>query len=751
MAARELPVSVALAALSATVALVFGAVFASGAYVGPLLGAALLPHAIGWITRRWTRSGARGVAIAAVGLAVYTAGLVGAPGPDTVSRLIDRLQSGWTVVQHSTVPIAATDGTVLLAVLVVWLVASVTDTLAFRHRMTIGALAPGLMTVIVVRSFSTRGWVPSTVGFGVAAVAFLALQHQVLLGQNRTPVGQSTGGYVPRLLATAFLAGVAAVAIGAAVAPALPGGDHPIIRDLAPGGGVSYSTTKPPLVNVGDSLQRGARFEVFTVQASQPAYWRQTALDTYSDSDGGAWTLAASGSGVGQGLSGPVPAGALHQAYRIGPLGERWMPAAFEPVAVSRSDTLVVRDSSTLVASPKSVNGLTYTVDSRLSEAPATPAQRAATAAAVPTSLRRDVAVPASVPADVRAQAQQIVRGLSNPYDEAAALRSFFRNGSFVYDQNVVLGDSEGAMSRFLAQRRGFCVQFAATYAVMARLVGIPARVAVGFTPGTPDANGTYHVTNYDAHAWPEVWLAGLGWTDQFDPTPGGSQPGTSHLPGEPPNVSAPTSRPTPVPTTVPATPATSGAPNGSGTGGAGSPPAAPGRGATVTRSPRGGGISALGGILLVAALVIAGVIVTAAVVVARKRRRRTRRQSGSDPGALIAGAWAEVLDELRGAGLGWPVSLTPLELASGLRGWVDPKIEPPMASLAGRYTAVRYGDAAPPSGAAEAAWRDADAVVRALEASVDLRTRWRAQFASRRAQPDPAGWSLPRRRSTKV
>ena len=751
MAARELPVSVALAALSATVALAFGAVFASGAYVAPLVGAALLPHAIGWVTRRWTRSGTRGAATVALGLVVYTAGLLGAPGPATVSRLTDRVQAGWTVIQHSTVPIRATDGTVLLAVFVVWLVASLADTLAFRHRMSVGALAPGLMTVICIRAFSTHGWVPSTVGFGVAAVAFVALQHQVLLSQSRTPVGQSTGGYVPRLLATAFVAGVAAVVIGTAVAPALPGGDHPIIPDVGPTGGGSYQTKVPPDIHVGDQLQRGARQEVFTVRASQPAYWRQTALDTYSEVGGGSWTLTAQGNGaVGSGLSGPVPSGALHQTYRIGPLGERWMPAAFEPVAVSRAGTLVVQSSATLVTSQSTVDGLTYTVDSRLPSLTPTPAQRAATAAPVPPSLRRYLAVPTGVTANVRVTEQQVVRGLTTPYDQAAALRDFFRNGSFVYDPSIMLGDDTSAMSTFLQQRRGFCVQFASTYAVMARLAGIPTRLAVGYAPGTPDTKGVYHVTTDDAHAWPEVWLAGIGWTNQFEPTPAGSLPGESHLPGEPPTVGTPTPRQTPVPATTPATtPAAPGAPNGSG---AGSPPAASGRGSTVTRTATGGGGSVLSGVLLLVALVLIGVAVMAAVVTARKRRRRSRRRAGSDPAARIGGAWAEVLDELREAGVGWPVSLTPLELASGLRGRVDPGIAPPLTSLAHRYTAARYGDTPPPSDAGDAAWRDAEAVVRALEASLDLRTRLRAQLATRpRGQPDPAGWSLPRSRSTKV
>ena len=75
-------------------------------------------------------------------------------------------------------------------------------------------------------------------------------------------------------------------------------------------------------------------------------------------------------------------------------------------------------------------------------------------------------------------------------------------------------------MVEFLQQRRGFCEQFAATFAAMARSLGIPARVAVGYRTGTLGADDRYHVTNHDAHAWPEVWIDGAGWIP-FEPTPG--------------------------------------------------------------------------------------------------------------------------------------------------------------------------------------------------------------------------------------
>ncbi|TMQ13596.1 MAG: transglutaminase domain-containing protein, partial [Candidatus Rokuibacteriota bacterium] len=73
---------------------------------------------------------------------------------------------------------------------------------------------------------------------------------------------------------------------------------------------------------------------------------------------------------------------------------------------------------------------------------------------------------------------------------------------------------------------RSVCVQFASSFTAMARAVGLPARVAVGYTPGRYDSiSGVYRVTSEDAHAWGEVWLAGVGWT-RFEPTPNSDLPG---------------------------------------------------------------------------------------------------------------------------------------------------------------------------------------------------------------------------------
>jgi len=208
-------------------------------------------------------------------------------------------------------------------------------------------------------------------------------------------------------------------------------------------------------------------------------------------------------------------------------------------------------------------------------------------------------------------------------------------------------------------------VQFAATYAVMARALGIPARVAVGYTPGTK-RGGVYHVTGFDAHTWPEIWLAGIGWTDLFDPTPATKDPGASARPAEPPvGVSRPA--PTPTPTTVPAPPTPSPG------GGSGTP--SPGTSSTpnqvtVSRPSPSSGLSALGWVLVIVGLVALAVLAALGTTVVRKARRRARRRAASDPSEQVAGAWAEALDGLRAARVTWPASLTPYEVAAEPAGW---------------------------------------------------------------------------------
>ena len=787
MEPRQLPVVVALAALSATLVLAFGRVFESTGFVAPLLAAALLPHAIGALGR-WRRvSGAVAWSTLGVGLALCL--LVVVPGVG-IGSFGSRLSGGWKVITNDAVPIRSTPGAVLIAVIIVWLAASVADDLAFRRQASLGALAPGLMVLIWVAALGLDDgqWIV-VAAFGACGSVYLALQHQLLLEHRRTRIGRQRMVAAPRLLVAGAIVGALAVLVGVAAAPALPGGDDPLFetgglgRDQA---GDSYRTSIPPLLDIGDKLKQGADQILFTVKAPRADYWRIVALDEYSSIDGGQWTLTAEGdAAVAEGLDGSDAQSPLPQEYRIRDLGERWMPAAYEPVEVSRDDLLVVRSSATLVTLETSVSGLRYRVVSDAPSAQIDPSDSESTTDPVPSDLERFVALPADFPVSVIAEADRVAGGFETPYEKAAALRDFFRvDGGFEYDPTHELGDSEDAIAEFLTDRRGFCVQFASAYATMARAQGIPARVAVGFTPGEL-VNGEYQVTNHDAHAWPEVWLGeSIGWTHAFDPTPPSSDAaGGSDLPGEPDEVTPPTTPDTstvtdPTGVTQPTAPSAT------------TPVNAPDGGVTIDPDPETADEtgSNLSWMIALALAIVLLVVAPVVIILGLKAGRRSRRRSQVDPAAAIKGAWSEAVDELTDRRATWPASATPLEVADHVPALVGVATEAPLRELADAYGSVRYGTRRPPPGAAGDAWRNVDELRSALNGSSTFLRRLRARLdpttlrsrastssaqhsplsapeppgrtglasgAARyvqresSAQPDPAGWSKPRSLST--
>ncbi len=539
----------ALAALTAAAALSLSRVFDSGRFVLPVLGAALIPHAVGALARRLRWSTPIWLVLVVVALAAYILWVLvpsttslGIPTGDTVDVLGQQLRDGWHLLRTAPAPAPVTDGTIVLAVLVTWTVATVADWLAFRRHGTLAAVAPALVLFVWSSTLGTSSHQVLTVaGFAVAAGVFLVVQNIAVLDRRRNWLASPQPSRA-HWLAPAVLLGLIALVVGLVLAPAVPGAESDPILDFAnPGphhnGGRSYSTRVPPLIDVGDKLRATDNVEVFTVRAAQPDYWRIAALDDFTANGGGQWTLSAEGSDeVSDDIPQHGPKGTLHQEYDLSKLGERWLPAAYRPVAAD-TPALVVTSSGTLVSEQDSVRGLQYGVDSELAPrgSDVTPQQQAKTAQPVPSGLRKYTQLPAGIPITISGLARQIVddAGATTPYAQAAALRDFFR-ARFIYDATVDLGDDTSAISTFLRDRRGFCVQFASSYAVMARSLGIPARVAVGFTPGD-FVNGVYHVRAHDAHAWPEIWLAGLGWTHLFDPTPpaGDTTAGGSKLPGE--------------------------------------------------------------------------------------------------------------------------------------------------------------------------------------------------------------------------
>jgi hypothetical protein len=154
----------------------------------------------------------------------------------------------------------------------------------------------------------------------------------------------------------------------------------------------------------------------------------------------------------------------------------------------------------------------------------------------IPASMDQYLALPSGLPPSIAALAHHIIGAQLGESSEALALQDFFSaaNG-FRYNLPKKLpggaigdqGEGYRALTAFLFQNKsGYCQQYASAMAVLARAVGIPSRVVVGFLSGQAVGSDAWEVTGLQVHAWPQLWFPGTGWVD-YEPTPGSPQPVT--------------------------------------------------------------------------------------------------------------------------------------------------------------------------------------------------------------------------------
>lgn len=257
--------------------------------------------------------------------------------------------------------------------------------------------------------------------------------------------------------------------------------------------------------------------------------------------------------------------------------------------------------------------------------------------------------------------------GTSNPYDLAATMVQYLHDpANFTYTTDVSALDDHtlSTVEFFASVRRGYCMYYASTMAILLRQAGIPTRLVQGYLPG-PVVNGIETVSNAGAHAWVQVYFPGHGWVS-FDPTGGGvsqDQP----LPSGPPVIPTPAA---------------------SGGSGAGATP----RSSTNIHEPNDGGITGGGtpatphptssGPFILAAVLLAAAVLT---LVAAAWLRGPRREIGPDA------AWRTVADLARRFGFGPRPAQTVLEYA-GVLGELLPEVRPELQTVATAKVEVAYG-----------------------------------------------------------
>ena len=288
-----------------------------------------------------------------------------------------------------------------------------------------------------------------------------------------------------------------------------------------------------------DTAVRGRpdRTLVMKVRAARPDFWRGQSFDRW---DGRRWTQTDQrpapvggpapiqvGGGPEERAVGVRGGGSdLVQTFFVEKPGPNLIFAAYAPAEVYFGDRrLFELSDGTLRTGVELPGGSVYSVVSRR---PAVTVERLRAAAAglqaddphaIQQVYRRYAELPA-VPARVADLARQATAGAPTTYDKVRALEAWMAAHTTYTLDVPPLPPGADAVEQFLfVDRRGFCEQIGSALVVMLRTLGIPARLAVGYTPGERNPfTGLWEVQADDAHAWAEVWFPGLGW-QAFDPT----------------------------------------------------------------------------------------------------------------------------------------------------------------------------------------------------------------------------------------
>ncbi|MCO6011660.1 DUF3488 and transglutaminase-like domain-containing protein [Actinoallomurus purpureus] len=507
-----------------------------------------------------------------------------------------------------------------------------------------------------------------------------------------------------------LLAGVpAAAALGllaAAVGPYLPmKGEAYDPRATVKAPPPQQRDSISPLDRVSAWLQTPDQ-QMFTVHADAPEDWRLAVLDRF---DGVTWTSGARFVPAGNRIPDDVHVRRTRvvQRFSIQDLPGVWVPAADRPRTIEGLAVTADPASGVLTAAQALRSGQAYTVTSMVRDydadqlAAAEPARDAdAQAATTLPESPGTTAKTAQVPA-FRTLAEQITKDQDTAFDRAAKLADYLRTAA-KYDVTGLPGHTYAQLRYFLARsKRGTSEQFATAYAVLARSIGLPARVVVGFRPGV-GGNGSWQVRSGDVLVWPEVDFAGLGWVPFF-PTP--EQAGASNK-----SDSVPAGETQQKLEAAQKNAAARKKAGGSGGQGATPPPKAPAR-----RAPVADGTPLWAyGLLTAPAL---PVLYLLGVLIVPGLRRRHRR-GGATPAEQVAGAWKQTREALGAVGLPATAALTAHEVADfGVERVAG--VEPHLRPLADLVNRCRYAATPPTPGAAETAWRHTDEIGRLTRRTV--------------------------------
>jgi transglutaminase-like putative cysteine protease len=478
----------------------------AAAAVGVVGGSGLLLHRFG------VSAVAAGqcVAVLLLLIALFTERVL--PGPTAIGELGSLITGAGRQIGLETAPVPPTPEILALLTAAFGLLAVAV------HLAAVSATAPAaagvpLLTVFAIPTALADGLLP------VPVLAAAAAGYGLLLLTGARPRAMTRRAVLRRLPAAAGLVTVAVVlAVGIGSGAGFVGTAGRFSGSPGSAGAIGLS----PFTSLRGQLVDGDPVELLRVRGlGRGAYLRALTLNDYLPGVG----FRAARPAPGTPLPGPVqprpavPGEVIDVQVENVEFRDYWLPLPGEPLAVAGlPDGQWVYDRG---------SGTGYTLRPRQDDTWSgqvllprpTAAELRATADATGAALEyRGVS---GLDPRVTALAERVVAGRQNAFDRAMALQDFFTGpgSEFRYSLQTAPGRGDDALVEFLTVgRAGYCEQFASAMAVMLRAVGIPSRVAVGFTAGT-DLGDYRSIRTSDAHAWVEAYFPGTGWVG-FDPTP---------------------------------------------------------------------------------------------------------------------------------------------------------------------------------------------------------------------------------------
>jgi transglutaminase-like putative cysteine protease len=619
---------------------------------------------IAGIVLRWLRMPsivtAAGQLTALLGLvtAVFTTSVV--PGSDSMAHISAVLAGAAQQIRVGLPPLPESPELHCLVVVTIGLVAVVVDIVAVSVAAPActGIVLLGVVTVPIVVSARMLPWwsfALGAAGFAVLLVLDTA-RRQIAWGKtigtvNPVVAAPAAVGVIALAMVVALVIGATMTVVGTGHSNATPNHTKEAINGIGLNPFTSLrgqlSTKEAVALLQIHGLKQRAYLRALTLSRfTAGAGWQQGPMDSMIPADDARTERLPLPAGV----TTPVVGSTLQVQIEPINFADHWLPTFGYPLSLAgigpdwRYDpnTITVFSKYRQRAEPYTELGVLPQADPQLLRA-AGPAGGEPFRTVDPRYLETGELDQRVVQLAVR-----LTAGTHTAFDATIALNRWFTQPSngFSYDLRTAPGNSGDALVDFLfTGHRGYCEQFASAMAIMLRALRVPARVAVGFTPGTMIGSSRL-ITTEDAHAWVEVWFPGAGWLP-FDPTPlsdGRTVPPTYV-------VTAGATPPSGVP--LPAAPVPAALPPPAPDARAVAPPSPP----NTSDSGPGAGLN-IG--LTVTGLLGFGVLagLTPISVRIRHRRRRMRLISAGGPRAIQA-AWDEVLAESADRGVVPPVGET--------------------------------------------------------------------------------------------